>query len=126
MKGLQVVKAIGGAALAVLGAALALTNPSQDAYEEFAVEQLTTYLKEEVCTQAPKSFENFLQRQCTILVDTGRPQLQEILFEKTIRLNFVFFSIYLTNLEISPFLPAYHFETLGAFQKFYIYKAEEQ
>jgi len=127
MKGLHVVAAaMGGVALLGLGAAMTLTNPSQDTYEEYAIEKLTAYLKDEACTQAPKAFESFLRRQCTVLVDTARPQLQQIISKATERHNFVLFSVYRTDLEISPLLPAYHFETVGVFRKFYIYQAHEQ
>ena len=127
MKALQIVATIGGTALVGLGVSMALTNPSQDTYEAYAVEQLTTYLKDQGCKQAPKAFGgDFLQRQCKSLVDTGRPQIEKIISQTTQRQNFVLFSIYRTNLEIGPFLPVYHFETLGVFQKFYIYQADKQ
>jgi len=127
MKALQVITAIAGVALVGLGASMALTNPGQDAYEEYAIEQLTTYLKDEGCKQAPKAFGgDFLQHQCKTLVDTGRPKIEQIISQTTQRQNFILFSIYRTNLEIGPFLPVYHFESLGVFQKFYIYYADQQ
>jgi hypothetical protein len=126
MKALHIVTAIGGVALAGLGVFMALTNPGQDAYEEYAVEKLTTYLKDDACTQVPKAFGNVLQRQCKTLVDTGRPQIQQIISKTTQRQNFILFSIYRTNLEIGPILPVYHFETVGVFEKFYVYQAQEQ
>jgi hypothetical protein len=126
MKVSKIVAAIGGAALAGLGVAMALTNPSQDTYEAYALEKLTMYLKDEACTQAPSLFGNALQRQCKTLVDTSRPQIQQIISKTTHRQNFLFFSIYQTNLVIGPFLPAYQFETLGVFQNFYIYQAHQQ
>jgi hypothetical protein len=126
MKVPKVVTAIGGVALVGLGLVMALTNPGKDEYEQYAVEQLTTYLKDEACMDAPSVFGNFLQRQCKSLVDTGRPQIEQIIAEKTQRQNLILFSIYRTNLEVGPFLPAYHFESLGVFQKFYIYQAEQQ
>lgn len=126
MKVRQVVTAIGGVALVGLGVAMALTNPSRESYEQYAIEQLTTYLKNDACMKAPSIFGNVLQRQCKSLVDTGRPQIEQVISQSTQRQNFIFFSIYRTNLEVGPFLPAYHFETLGAFQKFYIYRAEEK
>jgi hypothetical protein len=126
MKVLQIVTGIGGVALAGLGVLMALTNPSQDAYEEYAVEKLTTYLKDDACTQVPKAFGNVLQRQCQTLVDTGRPQIQQIISKTTQRQNFILFSIYRTNLEIGPILPVYQFETLGVFENFYVYQAQEQ
>ncbi len=126
MKVRQVVTAMGGVALVGLGVAMALTNPGQDSYEEYAVEQLTTYLKNDACMKAPSLFGNVLQRQCKTLVDTGRPRIEQIISQSTQQHNFIFFSIYRTNLEVGPFLPAYHFETLGVFQNFYIYQAEEK
>ncbi len=111
--------------MVVLGAAMALTNPSQDTYEAYAVEQLTTFLKEEACMEVPSVFGNVLQRQCKTFVDTGRPQIQQIIAQTTERQNFIFFSIYRTNLAIGPVLPVYHFETLGVFQNFYVYQAEQ-
>jgi hypothetical protein len=126
MKVLKIVAAIGGAALAGLGVAMALTNPSQESYEAYALEKLTAYLKDEACLQAPSVFGNVLQRQCKTLVDTGRPQIQQLISQTTQRKNFLFFSIYQTNLGIGTFLPSYHFETLGVFQNFYIYQAQQQ
>ena len=126
MKALHIVTAIGGVALAGLGVFMALTNPGQDAYEEYALEKLTTYLKDDACTQVPKPLGNLLQRQCKTLVDTGRPQIQQIISKTTQRQNFILFSIYRTNLEIGPILPVYHFETVGVFEKFYVYQAQEQ
>jgi hypothetical protein len=125
MKVLKIVAAIGGAAMVVLGVAMALTNPSQDTYEAYAVEQLTTFLKEEACMEVPSVFGNVLQRQCKTFVDTGRPKIQQIIAQTTQRQNFIFFSIYRTNLAIGPVLPVYHFETLGVFQNFYVYQAEQ-
>ena len=40
--------------------------------------------------------------------------------------NFIFFSIYTTDLSVSSMIPSYHFETVGALQNFYTYKAQER
>lgn len=126
MKFLQVVAAMGGVTLVGLGVSMALTNPGKESYKEYAVETLSTYLKDEACLQAPSVFGNALRSQCKSLVDTGRPQIEQIITQSTQQYNFIFFSVYRTNLEIGPFLPAYQFDTLGVFQKFYIYRAEEK
>lgn len=126
MKNLRIITYIGAAALAGLGMAMAVTNPSQAAYEEYAVQRLTEYLKKDVCTKVPKVFENFLQRNCTVLVDSSRPQIRQIIAQSTQRQNFIFFSIYRTDLSVNQFIPSYHFETVGGFQDFYTYTAEEQ
>jgi hypothetical protein len=122
----KAVASIGGVALVGLGASMVLTNPGQDTYETYAVEQLTTYLKDDACMKAPSAFGNLLQRQCKSLVDTGRPQIEEIISQTTQRQNFVLFSIYQTTLDVGPFLPAYHFDTVGVFQNFFVYQADEQ
>ena len=126
MNVLRVVTAIGGTVLTALGVTMALTNPSPDIYEEYAVEQLSTYLKNEGCTQVPVIWGNSLKRQCKTLVDKNRPQIEQLVSQTTQRQNFIVFSIYRTNLEVGSFLPVYRFETLGVFQKFYIYKAGRQ
>ena len=110
------------ATLAGLGIAMAITNPSQSDYEEYAIAQLTAYLKDNTCTQTATDGDNFLQHSCTLLVDVGRPQLQKIIADNTKDRNFIFFRIYRTELSISPLLPAYRFETVAALQKFYTYQ----
>lgn len=126
MKSLRIITYIGAAALAGLGVAMAVTNPNQPAYEEYAVQRLTEYLKNDVCTKAPKALENFLQRNCTVLIDSSRPQIQQIVSESTQRQNFILFSIYRTDLSVNPFIPSYHFETMGVVENFYTYAAEKQ
>ena len=126
MKHLNLIRSAGIGLLAVVGAACAFANPSQSQYEEYAVSTLTGYLKDNVCTQTPKDFGDVLQGYCTSLVDVGRPQLQKIIAQNTDKLNFIFFSIYRTELSIGPYLPAYQFETVGFLQKFYTYQAQKQ
>ncbi|MCP2730662.1 DUF4359 domain-containing protein [Limnofasciculus baicalensis] len=132
MKILQLITGIGGVALVALGGAMALTNPPKNAYEEYAVQKLSTYLKDEVCIKAPNKLDflpqnsEFLQNQCKSLVDTTRPQIQQIISQKTERQNFVIFSIYRSDLNVKPILPNYHFETVGIFQNFYTYQADKQ
>lgn len=105
---------------------MVVTNPGQATYEDYAVEQLSKYLKEEVCPQAPEALGSFLRRQCTILVDTGRPQIKQVVAQSTKRENFLLFSIYRTDLDVGTLIPAYSFETVGICQQFYLYKADEK
>lgn len=110
------------ATLAGLGIAMAITNPSHSDYEEYAIAQLTAYLKNNTCTQTVKDWDNFIEHSCTLLVDVGRPQLQKLIADNTKERNFIFLSIYRTELSINPLLPAYRFETVAALQKFYTYQ----
>lgn len=124
-----------GAVLAGIGGALILTNPEPQAYQDYATEQLLTYAKQEFCEQAPSDFGNFLGNACQSLLETGRTPAREWIISTTQRQNFLFFSIYRTDLDLNEVLPtglfgqdlpAYHAESVGIFQQFFTYKAEEQ
>ncbi len=125
MNGSKLVFSIGGIVLTGLGVAMALTNPGQNAYEQYASQTLNDYLKKNVCTQFSSGLSQFLQSQCYFLVDTARPQLTQIITHNTKRQNFIIFSLYQTDLFISSALPNYQVKTVGVFQNFYIYEAEQ-
>lgn len=124
MKNSKLIFSIGGILLAGLGVGMALTNPGQNAYEQYASETLNDYLKENVCKQFPSGLNQFLESQCYSLVDTARPQLSQIIAHNTKRQNFIVFSLYQTDLFIPSALPNYQVKTVGVFQNFYIYEAE--
>ena len=109
----------------LVGLSLALTNPSPKTYEEYATARIVDYLKENVCPEVGDKLGGFLKNQCRNLVDIGRPQIKQILAQDTQRQNFLFFSIYETNLSISKGLPSYHIQTIGVFNTFIVYEAEE-
>ncbi|ELS03947.1 hypothetical protein Xen7305DRAFT_00036710 [Xenococcus sp. PCC 7305] len=102
------------------GSILTITNPGPGNYEQYASEQLNTYLKQDVCPEIDQK----LSKPCSILVDFARPQLNMAIADQTQRRNFLLFSIYQTELSIPSTLPDYYFETLGIFDKFYTYCAE--
>ncbi|MDJ0899337.1 MAG: DUF4359 domain-containing protein [Xenococcus sp. MO_188.B8] len=106
--------------LILSGSILLITNPGNRNYEQYASTKLNNYLKDNVCSEATKN----LRKPCLILVDLARPQLNFAIANQTQRQNFLFFSIYQTDLSIPSALPDYHFETLGIFDKFYTYSAE--
>jgi hypothetical protein len=116
-----------GITLISFGGVMAVTNPGQVAYEEYATGRLTTYLKEDVCMQIGGlgDLQSVVQSQCKNLVDTGRPQLQQVITQTTKRQNFLLFSIYQTELALPSPVPSYQFETIGVFQNFYTYQAME-
>ncbi len=132
MKPLKIAALVGGVALGGLGVALALTNPTQSAYEDYAVDKLTEYLKENICQKAP-----FLLEGCASTVDAGRSDIQQIIKGSTQRQDFLLFSIYTSDLSVSRLLPSgfsavlsglptYQFETVGVLQSFYTYKAKKK
>ena len=127
MKPFKIATLIGTVAFGGIVAFMALTNPRQDSYQDFAVSELSKYLKEEVCPQTVKIEElrDLFQDQCTKIVDQGRPVIREIIAHQTRRDNFFIFSIYRTNLDVGLGIPAYRFVSIGVFDKFYVYQAEE-
>jgi hypothetical protein len=112
--------------LAVLGVFMANTNPSQPKYEQYAVLKLTEYLKVNVCTKTPNLLENIIKFNCSQLVDEANPQIKDLIKVTTQRQDYILFSVYRTDLRLNSFVPAYTFETVGAFDRFYTYKAQKQ
>lgn len=112
--------------LVVLGVTMAKTNPSQAEYEEYAMQRLTKYLKSDVCKKTPKMLENLIKLDCDKLVDSASPQVRELVAATTQRQDFIIFSIYQTDLKLNSWLPSYTFESVGAFENFYTYSAEQQ
>ncbi|MEM8777657.1 MAG: DUF4359 domain-containing protein [Cyanobacteria bacterium P01_G01_bin.49] len=125
MEALQLMKVVGGIALVGAGTCLMMTNPGKRDYESYATEALIIYLKQEVCTQAPGGLGGFLRSHCKTLVDTGKPHIEEVIAKKTIRQNYLLFSIYETELFLPSPVPSYQFETIGVFQQFYTYQADQ-
>ena len=109
-----------GTALTASCGGMILTNPGSAAYQEYAVEKLNLELKERACSKV-----GGFRGACHAIVARLRPQMGGIIFQGTERQNFLFFSIYSTNLSLHPSLPSYHFETVGVFYNFYIYKGEK-
>lgn len=125
MKNLKIGLGLGCAILAGLGAALAVTNPGSKDYENYASTELNLYLKENVCKETSEDFGDFVKRLCPSIVDTIRPQLQQLIIKNTKRQNFILFSIYSTDLSLPSPLPGYYFETVGAFNNFSTYSVEK-
>ncbi|RCJ18984.1 hypothetical protein A6S26_27875 [Nostoc sp. ATCC 43529] len=127
MKQLTIIAYTGAAAgLAALGVTMAKTNPGEVAYEEYAVQRLASYLKTDVCKKTTNFIENLIRFNCEKLVDQANPQMQEIINRTTERQNYIFFSVYRTDLKLSSWVPSYKFETVGAFDQFYTFTAEQQ
>lgn len=134
MKTWNLTRSLGTAIVTGLLVSLAISNPSQSEYEVYATEQLTEYLQENVCPQAPKIWGKSLKRECKRLVNSNQSEIKDFISQGTERYNFILFSIYTTELSItqvssflpSSLLPSYHFGTLAVGHKFYIYQAEQQ
>lgn len=116
-----------GLILLGFGGVMAVTNPGQIAYEHYASDRLSSYLKEDVCMGigGKGDFIGVLRGQCKNLVDTGQPQIKEIINQTTKRQNFFLFSIYQTELSLPSPVPSYQFETIGFLQNFYTYHVIE-
>ncbi|MEA5578487.1 DUF4359 domain-containing protein [Anabaena sp. UHCC 0451] len=126
MKVSTMIASVGAAGIAVLGVAMATTNPQQAKYEEYAVQKMTTYLKTDFCKKTPNFLQNLIQFNCDQLVESVNPQIRDVIASTTKQQNYIVFSIYTTDLKIDNLIPGYKFESVGAFNNFYTYKAEQQ
>jgi hypothetical protein len=79
-----------------------------------------------VCKKTSKLLEKLLNSNCDKLVDSTNPQIREVVSKTTERQDFFLFSIYRTDLTLGSWLPGYQFETVGAFNNFYTYTAEQK
>ena len=125
MKVLQIIRIAGAASFIGLGIVMILTNPGKHAYEKYAAKTLTGYLKQEVCLQSSGVLESFLSKHCKTLVDIGKSNINKVISNKTVRQNYLLFSIYETELLLPPPIANYEFETIGILQKFYTYQADK-
>lgn len=126
---------VGSAVMAGIAGVLAITNPNQQAYEDFATEQLMIYAKQELCADVSQDLGGFLNRSCESLVEIGRDPARQLIRQQTQQQNFGLFSIYTTDLSVNEVipsdligepLPAYHVESVGILQQFIIYRIDEQ
>jgi hypothetical protein len=110
--------------LGLTGLVLAVTNPDQATYESFATTQLVDYLSQEVCSDTVQTLG--LNRDCKNLLRSNQTLIRRLIARQTQRQNFLFFSIYRTDLEIMALLPTYQFETVGGLGQFHVYKSEKK
>ncbi len=134
MKGLPIIAVVGGVALVGVGVAMAVSNPTQAVYEDYATQQMISYGQENICPKAPTFLGNSLQGQCSSLLNSHQPEIKQIISQSTQRQNYILFSLYQTDFSIStlvPFLPAnvlpsYHFQAVGVFGNFYVYQSQKR
>ncbi len=136
MKVLKIGSYLSLMAIAGVGVVMAITNPGQDAYEDYAVEQLSTQLNKRVCNEAPALLNNV----CISVLAENQDWIRTLVADGTRRQNFILASIYTTDLSANDVLdnvlpanlslsvdnlPNYHFETVGLFRTFYTYKTTQ-
>lgn len=140
MKRWQIGMAILGIGASAVGLSAVATNPGPEAYEEFAAEQLARYLTEKCREVAADTAERegpaqflgrILQAQgsCSSLVGSSESFLRGAISEGTERQNYLFLSVYRTELSTPRFIPGastYQFETIGLYRSFLVRRAEQQ
>ncbi|MDZ7961179.1 MAG: DUF4359 domain-containing protein [Aulosira sp. DedQUE10] len=126
MKSITIIAYLAAAGLAALGITMASTNPNETEYEDYAVQRLTQYLKTDVCKKSQNILENLIHFNCEKTVDSFNPQMRGIIAGTTQRQDFLIFSVYRTDLKLNSVIPSYKFETVGAFNNFYTYSAQQR
>ncbi|MGB3496116.1 MAG: DUF4359 domain-containing protein [Elainellaceae cyanobacterium] len=135
MKALKISSLLAVGAIAAVGAAMAITNPGREDYEDYAVRQLNQQLNDRVCTKAPI----FLNDMCGSFLDNNDALLRTVVADGTQRQNFGVLSIYKTEISTETVLqeilppslslslesaPVYEFESVGVLQRFFTYKVK--
>ncbi len=126
MKIVSIAAFAGAAALVALGVAMASTKPSQAEYEEYASQRISEYLKEQGCSKTTNILDNLIKFNCAKLIDSARPQIKQIINASTQKNDYLLFRVYHTDLKVNDLIPSYKFETVGAFDNFFTYKAQKQ
>lgn len=121
-----IITGVGVATLSLLAVAMVKSNPSEASYQQYAVTELSSYLKSNVCKKSLGILDKLINNQCGKFVDTASPQIRDLIAASTERDDFMIFSVYRTELKVSDWLPSYKFETIGAFDKFYTYSAQQK
>lgn len=135
MKNFKVGAYLAGIILLGLGVAMAVTNPNQETYNQYATLRLTQYLQEKECVKLDDSVRDL----CKLLEqEQGQNLIKRLVADNTQRNNYLLLSIYKTDLSTRDVLPSflsnllslptisYEFETVGLFGNFQTYKAKRQ
>lgn len=120
-----IITGVGVLGLSLLAVAMVKSNPSEVSYQQYAVTELSSYLKSNVCKKSLGILDKLINNQCGKFVDTASPQIRDLIAASTERHDFIIFSVYRTELKVSDWVPSYKFETIGAFDKFYTYNAQQ-
>jgi uncharacterized protein YceK len=108
-----------------LGGLMTLTNPSPKDFNLYATDTIQYYLKNDLCMQVAEQLNGAISSYCKTVVDAGRPQIATILDHSTVRHNYLFFSIYVTTLQLPAPIPHYQFETVGVLDQFFVFEQQE-
>jgi Domain of unknown function (DUF4359) len=104
-----------------LGGAMALTNPDRSAYENYAVDRISDFAKDQ-CDRAPAGLGVLLQAPCRAAIEVYKPQLRPLLAASTSRQNWLLFSIYRSDISIPAANLNARVESIGIFDRFFTYK----
>lgn len=113
------------ATVVILLLGLGVTNPSSNEYKTYAADKISRELKDNTCTKLENNAESYLVKSCQILVSSIEPQIEITIKQNTKHSNWLIFSIYKTELQISSLIPKYCFTTIGIFDLFLTYQIEE-
>lgn len=108
---------VGGAAMAVAGLTLIVTNPRQEIYTDFATGTVSKFLVRDLCNanpQAPKGFETLVKDGCQAFMQQGSTEIRGFIQHNTERQDFLLFSLYTTDFPIRPL------RVLGIFNQFFL------
>jgi hypothetical protein len=114
---------------------MAVTNPGEAAYRDYAARRLTQQLQENECVKLDASYRDL----CKLLDrEQGQTLLKRLVDDNTERQNYLLFSLYKTSFSTNDVLPSflsgllslpeisYQTESIGVFGQFQIYRVDKQ
>ncbi|MFO5438388.1 MAG: DUF4359 domain-containing protein, partial [Dolichospermum sp.] len=78
------------------------------------------------CQKTPNFLERLIKVDCNQVLQSVKPQIQELITSTTKRQDYIIFSIYKSEIKLDSWIPGYKFETVGVFNQFYTYNAEQK
>lgn len=109
--------------LAILGGAMAHTNPTREEYINYGADQLSQQLKKQVCS--PSKMPDFLQGiadtladACQSTLNSQKENVRKVLNNSTTRNNYLLFSLYTTEIM------GRKYQTVGVFGNFFTFGSE--
>lgn len=122
-----------GLGIAALGGLAIATNPGPEAHGRYAQGLASRYLQEDICNQDLPIVGRRFAADCQKLAASPevQGQMQSLLVKSSDRQNFLFFSLYHTDLSLQDLVPGvprdlvppYQAQTLGVFGQFLVYQA---
>lgn len=90
-----------------LGGVLMILNPSMEDYANFSTRSSLTHFQEEVCQKKIPLIPDRFEEECLRVTQSPevKEKVRQLMIKSSIRQNYLFFSLYTTNVDIADLMP---------------------